>query len=60
MLPFRYMTGFELFLMLSVGFYLYLAPAITAWLRCRRQAVEIAVVNVFLGWTLLGWVGCLA
>lgn len=38
----------------------YLLPAVVARLRGHRNAVPLFVLNLFLGWTLLGWVGCLA
>jgi hypothetical protein len=38
----------------------YLLPAMIATLRAHPQVVPIWVVTVFLGWTLLGWVGALA
>ena len=38
----------------------YLLPTIVAWWRGHRNGNSIAVVNVFLGWTLLGWVIALA
>ena len=34
----------------------YLAPAAIAWFRFHSHAAAIAALNVFLGWTLLGWV----
>jgi hypothetical protein len=38
---------------------LYLAPAFVARHRRHRQAGAIAVLNVLLGWTLLGWAAAL-
>ena len=35
---------------------LYFAPAIVALMRRHRQSAAIIVLNVFLGWTLIGWV----
>jgi len=35
---------------------LYLLPTALAYCRDCKVAVYIAVVNVFLGWTLFGWV----
>lgn len=39
-----------------VSVLLYFVPAITALRRGKRNAVAIFVLNLFLGWTLLGWV----
>lgn len=38
---------------------LYLLPATIACTRGHQHVVMIAVLNIFLGWTLLGWFGCL-
>jgi Superinfection immunity protein len=38
---------------------LYFLPAIVAIARGRQVGV-VLVLNVFLGWTLLGWIGALA
>lgn len=35
---------------------LYLAPTIVAFGREHHQKASILVVNLFLGWTLIGWV----
>jgi hypothetical protein len=37
----------------------YLAPAIIADMRKREDALAITVVNVVLGWTIVGWVAAL-
>ena len=47
-------------LILLVGGVVYFAPAINAALRGHRAQGSIVVVNLFLGWTLLGWVVALA
>jgi Superinfection immunity protein len=38
------------------GFVLYFLPAILAFARSKRDAVAILVLNLFLGWTAIGWV----
>jgi len=38
----------------------YLAPALLAGRRQHRDSGAIFVVNVFLGWTVIGWVAALA
>ena len=35
---------------------LYLLPTFEAWLKRHPNLASIALLNVFLGWTLLGWV----
>lgn len=43
-------------LLLFVLFLLfYLVPSIVASLREHRQVVAITVLNVLLGWSLIGW-----
>ncbi len=39
---------------------LYLMPAVIASRNDHKNLSSIAVVNVFLGWTFLGWVVALA
>jgi len=39
---------------------LYFLPAIIALDRRHRNSMPIFIVNLFLGWTIIGWVGCLA
>jgi hypothetical protein len=39
---------------------LYLLPAIVAWRRGVPNLGSIAVINVLLGWTLIGWTVALA
>jgi hypothetical protein len=38
------------------SFVLYFLPAIIAFARSKRDAVSILVLNLFLGWTMIGWV----
>lgn len=35
---------------------LYMLPTIEAWLKNHQNLTSIALVNFFLGWTLIGWV----
>lgn len=50
------MTGVILIiLMLAV----YFLPAIIAAMKEHHNFVAILILNVFLGWTLIGWVGAL-
>lgn len=38
------------------GFVLYFLPSIIGFARSKRDAVSILVLNLFLGWTAIGWV----
>jgi hypothetical protein len=42
-----------------VTFYLYFTPGIIAWLRNHHNQGAIAILNLLLGWTFLGWVAAL-
>ena len=50
------MGQFILVLLLAI----YFAPAITAFFRYHRSRASILVINLFLGWTFIGWVVALA
>lgn len=39
--------------------FLYMIPTVVAVSRKHRNTAPIAVVNVFFGWSLVGFVGCL-
>ena len=41
-------------------FSIYFLPAIIAFAREMRNAGSVLVINLFLGWTLVGWVVALA
>ena len=41
---------------LGFGFVLYFLPAIIAYSRSKRDAGAILVLNIFLGWTAIGWI----
>lgn len=38
---------------------LYLLPTFEAWIRKKSNLQSIAVLNLFLGWTIIGWVAAL-
>lgn len=39
--------------------YLYFLPSLIAFLRGYKNTLSIFLLNVFLGWTVLGWVSAL-
>jgi hypothetical protein len=47
--------GWGVFVLLSITF-LYFLPWVVAAARHHHNVMAIAVLNVLLGWTLLGWV----
>lgn len=46
-------------LLVVIGLVLYFLPFIIATQRDHRNTIAIALLNLFLGWTLLGWVAAL-
>ena len=53
-LPFGIGWGFALILLVP-----YFLPTIIAFARHKSSAAGIFILNFFLGWTLIGWVGAL-
>ena len=49
----------DVFTFLLICFVLYFLPAILAIQKQHVNTTAIVILNVFLGWTLLGWVGAL-
>ena len=41
----------------AIGLTFYFVPTLVAMSRNTKRIGGIIVVNIFLGWTLLGWVG---
>ena len=46
-------------ILICTGFLLYFLPAFIASNRDHVNVAAVAVANLFLGWTFLGWVLCL-
>jgi hypothetical protein len=42
-----------------MGFLVYFVPSFVSVLNKHPQSNGITVLNLFLGWTVLGWVGAL-
>ncbi len=38
------------------GFVLYFLPSIVALIRSKRDTLGIFLLNLFLGWTFIGWI----
>ena len=43
-----------------IGLVLYFVPTVVAFVRKVPNSVSVFVVNLFLGWSLIGWVVALA
>jgi hypothetical protein len=41
---------------LSFGFVMYFLPSIIALIRSKRDTVAILLLNLFLGWSVIGWI----
>jgi hypothetical protein len=41
---------------IGIAFVSYFVPAIVAHVRHHRNEMAIFILNLFLGWTLIGWV----
>lgn len=52
-------AGMGIIALVVVGI-LYFIPAINAYSKKHRSRALILVINLFFGWTLFGWVICLA
>jgi hypothetical protein len=46
-------------LLLLLAFATYLLPTIIAVVRNHPNALAIYLINLFFGWTLVGWIGTL-
>lgn len=42
-----------------LGFCLYFLPGIIAGFRGHHNAVAIQLLNLFLGWSVIGWIAAL-
>jgi hypothetical protein len=54
--------GFEplpLLSILAIGIAIYILPSISAYIMGHKYLARIILVNVFLGWTGIGWIACL-
>lgn len=47
-------------ILMILFFVTYLLPGIVAELRKHSMKTSITIINMFLGWTLVGWVVALA
>jgi hypothetical protein len=41
---------------ISFWFVMYFMPSIVALARNKRDIAAIVLLNIFLGWTMIGWV----
>jgi hypothetical protein len=53
-------AGIGALIFIVVAFCLYFLPSIIAYRRKVTNAGSVFVINLFLGWSLIGWVVALA
>jgi len=58
MMQMQNFTILELFFVVLI-FAFYFLPTLIAFLRQHKNKLAIFLLNLFLGWTVLGWVGSL-
>lgn len=47
-------------ILMIFGFIIYIIPTIVAYSRNTLNKNTVFVLNLFLGWTVIGWIICLA
>jgi hypothetical protein len=53
-------SGLTILVLTAIAAALYLLPVLVAWGRRVPDIGSVAVINILLGWTLVGWVAALA
>ena len=53
-------AAFTAILLLALALSLYMLPTIIAMTRSHPNTASIFVINLLLGWSILGWAGALA
>jgi hypothetical protein len=48
--------AFFFFPFFGCGFVLYFLPTIIALIKSKRDTVAILLLNLFLGWSVIGWI----
>ena len=49
-------SSMHLLIILLVATQIYFIPAIVAYSRKHHNATAILILNLFLGWTAIGWI----
>lgn len=51
-----HLLGLFLFPFFGFGFVMYFLPSIIALAKSKRDLLSIFLLNLFLGWSVIGWV----
>jgi hypothetical protein len=54
-----HLPGIFFFPLFGTGCVMYFLPTLIAAIRSKRDVLTIFLVNLFLGWSVIGWVVCL-
>jgi len=57
--PFAVAVELGAFVVRSILAAIYLIPTMLAGLKTHRQYYGVLAINLFLGWTFIGWIGAL-
>jgi hypothetical protein len=50
------LSGVFFFPIFGIGFAMYFLPSIVAIARNKRDTTAILLLNIFLGWSVIGWI----
>jgi hypothetical protein len=50
------LPGVFFFPIFGFGFVMYFLPSIIAFARSKRDTTAILLLNIFLGWSVIGWI----
>jgi len=51
-----FLPGLFFFPIFGIGFVMYFLPSIVAIARNKRDTTAILLLNIFLGWSVIGWI----
>jgi hypothetical protein len=51
-----HVLGLFFFHFLGMWFVMYFLPSIIAMMRSKRDTLAIFLLNLFLGWSVIGWI----
>jgi len=54
------MHVFLSYVIVAMGVAVYFMPSMTARRRLKHEAARVLLLNLFLGWTIAGWIGALS